>query len=32
LPPAPAWAEDYVAKVRGYLRDQVWRQPDFQEP
>jgi hypothetical protein len=24
-------AEDYVAKVKGYLADRVWEQPAFQE-
>jgi hypothetical protein len=25
-------AEDYVTKVKGYLRTRVWEQPAFQEP
>ena len=25
-------AEDYIAKVKGYLRNRVWEQPQFQEP
>jgi hypothetical protein len=25
-------AEDYIAKVKDYLSDRVWEQPNFQEP
>jgi hypothetical protein len=25
-------AEDYISKVRGYLRQRVWERPDFTEP
>jgi hypothetical protein len=25
-------AESYIGKVKGYLHDRVWEQPDFQEP